>query len=174
MYNLGAPLCNCQRKTRQKKERSSQKGLKSETMIVFKWSWEGPCWRRRFLFFSVVTTLITGVSIFKKTPSTPGKTKHFRHDLQLHPVRPGAWSWITTSPIALRASKVRWGEQSQTFRSNPWDFHQASDKNCQDTSNKKIYCTYLIILSPLLVCLGYIYIWYIYMIYIFIYMHIHV
>ena len=170
MYNLGAPLCNCQRKTRQKKERSSQKGLKSETMIVFKWSWEGPCWRRRFLFFSVVTTLITGVSIFKKTPSTPGKTKHFRHDLQLHPVRPGAWSWITTSPIALRASKVRWGEQSQTFRSNPWDFHQASDKNCQDTSNKKIYCTYLIILSPLLVCLGYIYMIYIY----YIYMHIHV
>ena len=74
-------------------------------------------------------------------------------------MRPGAWSWITTSPIALRASKVRRGEKSQTFRSNPWDFHQASDQICQDRSNKKIYCTYLIILSPLLVCLGYIYIY---------------
>ena len=66
---------------------------------------------------------------------------------------------------------MRWGEQSQTFRSNPWDFHQTSDKNCQDTSNKKIYCTYLIILSPLLVCLGYIYMIYIYDLYIYIYAH---
>ena len=139
MYNLGAPLCNCQRKTRQKKERSSQNGLKSETMIVLKWSWEGPCWRRRFLFFSVVRTLTTGVSIKTKKLQPPGRPSIF--DMTC-----GFTLWGRALEAGSLHHPSLQGRRRCEGGRNPWDFHQASDQICQDTSNKKIYCTYLIIL----------------------------